>query len=81
MLIINRATDKILKFIKEISEKGIDDITIIINSGNLEKKSKLRIYFEKEKNTICIPFYNDEVKTLNFLAYNFLKNNKGDLGK
>ena len=81
LLIINRASDKILKLVEEISSKDIDDITLIINSGTLEKKSKLRKFFEKEINTICVPFYSDENKTLISLAYNFLNDKKISLSQ
>jgi len=81
LLIINRASDKILKLVEEISSKNIDDVTLVINSGILEKKSKLRKFFEKEINTICVPFYNDENKTLNSLAYNFLNDKKISLSQ
>ena len=76
LLIINRASEKIFKLVEEISSKKIDDVTLIINSGTLEKKSKLRKFFEKEIDAICVPFYNDENKTLISLAHNFLKDKK-----
>ena len=53
IIIINQATDKILNLINEIIEKNILDISIILNANNLEKKSKLRTFFEKNKETIC----------------------------
>ena len=81
LLVINRASEKILKLVEEISSKRIDDVTLIINSGTLEKKSKLRKFFEKEINTICVPFYSDEHKTLNSLAYNFLNDKKISLSQ
>ena len=46
---------------------------IIINSDNLEKKSKLRIFFEKSKKHICVPFYLDNEQTLSRIIINFLK--------
>ena len=64
IILIKRATDKILETIKVISEKNIIDITIIIISENLEKKSKLRSFFEKDKSYTCIPFYEDNDYTL-----------------
>ena len=73
IIIITRATDKILKFTEEFLLKDIKDVILIINSKSLEKKSKLRNFFEKEKNTICIPFYEDEINTLNSIAKNFFK--------
>ena len=73
IIIIKRSTDKILKVIERLNSKKLEDITIIINADNLEKKSKLRSFFEKNKETICIPFYPDTDQTLSKLAYNFLK--------
>lgn len=49
IIIINRATDKIYRIIEDISSKNIDDKIIIVNADNLEKKSKLRSFFEKSK--------------------------------
>ena len=49
LIIIKRASDKILDLIKEIIENNPDDIKIIITCGILEKKSKLRNFFEKKK--------------------------------
>ena len=48
---INNTTDKISKLIESVSEKFPDNITIIILADLLEKKSKLRNFFEKNKNT------------------------------
>ncbi len=75
-IIIKRATDKILQIIEEISTKNLDDIVIIINADNLEKKSKLRSTFEKSKSLICVAFYPDNEQTLIKLTYNFLKDRK-----
>ena len=72
-IIIKRASDKILKIINELNEKNIQDTTIIINSDNLDKKSKLRTLFEKHKNFICVAFYPDNVETLTKLASNFFQ--------
>jgi DNA polymerase-3 subunit delta len=49
---------------------------IILNSDNLEKKSKLRSFFEKDKKLICVPFYPDNDQTLSKLANNFLRDKK-----
>lgn len=75
-IIIKRGTDKILKIIEEINEKKIDQITILINSDSLEKKSKLRIFFEKSKENICIPFYPDNNQTLSKITSNYLSSKK-----
>ena len=76
IIVIKRATDKILKIIEILNLKNITDVTIILNSDNLEKKSKLRSFFEKNKELICIPFYPDNDQTLSKLAYNFLRDKK-----
>ena len=72
IFLIKRASDKIHKIIEEINLKEISD-TIIIYSDNLEKKSKLRSYFEKDKQLICIPFYPDNDQTLSKIAIEFFK--------
>ena len=75
ILIINRATDKILKIILDIMEKDVKEIKIILESGILEKKSKIRSLFEKDKNLTCIPVYEDDNKSLGFIVQDFLKKN------
>ena len=76
IIIINRTTDKILKILLEIYDRKIKDITIIIDSDNLDKKSKLRSFFEKEKEFICIPVYADTDQTLSILASKFFREKK-----
>ncbi len=73
---IDRATDKIFRIINIILEKKIEDISIIINCGPLDKKSKIRNLFEKEKNLICMAFYEDTFNVLSNLSSQFLKQNK-----
>ena len=57
-------------------EKNPEDIQIILNSKNLEKKSSLRKLFEKEKSIVCIPFYEDNNQTLNSIISLFFRNKK-----
>jgi len=76
LIIINRATDKIKTIIEELMEKKPEDIQIILNSKNLEKKSSLRKLFEKEKSIACIPFYEDNNQTLNSIISLFFRNKK-----
>jgi len=76
IIIINRTTDKILKILLEIYDRKIKDITIIIDSDNLDKKSKLRSFFEKEKEFICIPVYPDTDQTLSILTSKFFREKK-----
>ena len=75
-IIVKRATDKILKLIEILHLKNLEDTTIILNSDNLEKKSKLRSLFEKEKKLVCIPFYPDNDQTISKLAYSFFRDKK-----
>ncbi len=75
-IIIYRTSDKILKIIEEIIEKNIKDVSILLTCEALEKKSKLRNFFEKSKNAICVPFYEDNLKTLSLLAENYFKDKK-----
>ena len=81
LIIISRATDKIKDIIEEIFLKKIGDIKIILSASILEKKSKLRNYFEKNKNTICIAFYADTNQTLSGIAMNFFRENKISLSQ
>ena len=76
IIIIKRATDKIVKLVDELNTKNIEETVIIIISDNLDKKSKLRSLFEKEKNFICVAFYPDTNQTLSKITHNFLKEKK-----
>ena len=76
ILIISRATDKVLGVILEILERNIQGTKIILESNILEKKSKLRVLFEKDKNLVCIPVYEDDNRSLRFIIQDFLKKNK-----
>ncbi len=76
IIIISRVSDKIKDIIEEISLKNIEDIKIILSANILEKKSKLRNYFEKEKNAICTAFYADNNQTLSSIALNFFREKK-----
>jgi DNA polymerase III subunit delta len=76
LIIVNRATDKIRIVMEDLIEKNFEDIKIILNSKNLEKKSTLRRLFEKEKSIICVPFYEDNNQTLNSIISLFFRNKK-----
>ena len=75
-ILIKRTTDKILKIIESLNSKNFEDTIIILNSDNLEKKSKLRSFFEKDKKLVCVPFYPDNDQILSKLTYNFLRDKK-----
>jgi len=76
LIIINRASDKLKEIVEEIIEKNITDLILVLNANILEKKSKLRSLFEKQKQTICVPFYTDTNQTLIIVVNNFFKKNK-----
>ena len=76
LIIISRATDKIKDIVEEIIEKKVTDITIVLNANLLEKKSKLRNFFEKNKDVVCTPFYSDNSQTLTAIANHFFRKDK-----
>jgi len=76
LIIILRSTDKIVNIIEKIIEKNIEDTKIILLANILEKKSKLRILFEKNKNIVCIPFYADNFQTLSNIANTYFREKK-----
>ena len=73
LIIINRSTDKLKDLIEEIIERKLDDLTFVLNSNMLEKKSKLRSFFEKNKQTACVPFYEDNMQTLSTIVNKFFR--------
>ncbi len=80
-IIINHATEKILKIIETLLEKKIMDVCILINAGQLDKKSKLRSTFEKNKELTAVAFYPDNNETLSKLTQKFIKEKKINLSQ
>tara|TARA_B100001057_G_C22709533_1_gene895139 strand:- start:54 stop:1043 length:990 start_codon:yes stop_codon:yes gene_type:complete len=76
LIIINRGSDKILKIIENLLQKNITGTVIVVKTNILEKKSKLRNFFEKNSETICTPFYEDNYQSLMIIAQNFFVQNK-----
>lgn len=75
LIIINLASDRILKIIEDLIKRKTSGTTIIIKSNVLEKKSKLRIFFEKNKETICVPFFDDNYQSLLSITQKFFSKN------
>ena len=75
IFIIRRVSDKFIDIVEQLKPNKIEDKIILI-SETLEKKSKLRNLFEKDKQLICIPFYPDNEKTLFRVANDFMKMKK-----
>ena len=77
IIVINRCTEKILRIIEELVDRNINDIIFILNSDALEKKSKLRNFFERsKKNLVSIAFYPDNFDTLLRIARQTLREKK-----
>ena len=73
IIMIKRASDKLVKIINKISDENLNEIIVIIEAENLDKKSKLRSLFEKHKKYICVAVYPDNHKDLFKIAHEFLK--------
>ncbi len=81
IIIISRVSDKILKLIQEILEKKLIDIKLILKSKTLEKRSKLRLFFEKDNRVAITPFYEDDQKNLMPIINEFINKNKIKLSR
>ena len=60
VIFVNRTTDRLFNLISEISKKDIKDTLIFFEANQLEKKSKIRNLFEKEKKLVCVACYQDK---------------------
>ena len=81
LIIVSRGSDKLTSLIAEVLENEITETKIIIKCSNLEKKSKLRNLFEKEKKIICTPVYEDDSRSLNSVINIFLRDQKFSLSQ
>lgn len=81
IIFIYRPSDKISKIIEEILNRKISDTKVVLKAGTLDKKSKLRNLFEKNKNLVTIPFYEDDIKNLSSFVYEFLNRNNIKLSR
>ena len=81
IIFVYDASDKILSQISEGLEIANNNIEIYIFSENLEKKSKLRNLFEKEKNLASFACYEDNERTLIAYVNKELKEFKGLSGE
>ncbi len=76
LIIILRASDKILEIIEDVLEKKTSDLTFVLISGILDKKSKLRKFFEKDKKCVCVAFYHENNQILGGIVNNFFRHRK-----
>ncbi len=70
IITINNASDKIIDQIENLYSKYPENVFFIILSEILEKKSKIRNFFEKNKKTVCVPCYLDSDRDLQFVIKN-----------
>ena len=81
IIFIYRPSDKISKIIEEILNRKISDTKIVLKACRLDKKSKLINLFEKNKNLVTIPFYEDDIKNLSSFVHEFLNRNNIKLSR
>jgi len=81
LILISDVTDKTLNIIEEVIEGKIEDEVFILLAKRLEKKSKIRNFFEKNERTLTIPFYEDTSQTLVTIARKILNENKINLSQ
>ena len=81
IIIIHESTDKIINNVTNIYNKYVENVYLIFFSDVLEKKSKLRNFFEINKQTICVPCYLDSEKDLEIIAQLELKKSSISLSR
>tara|TARA_B100001093_G_scaffold364083_1_gene348890 strand:+ start:24 stop:1022 length:999 start_codon:yes stop_codon:yes gene_type:complete len=81
LILIDEVTDKILHLIEETVNSNTSEITIILLAKKLEKKSKIRNFFEKSKKILIVPFYEDTIQTLITIGKKILNDNKISLSQ
>ena len=81
LILVSEVTDKSVDLIKQIISDNISDVKIILIAKRLDKKSKIRNLFEKEKIALIVPFYEDSPQTLITIAKKILTENKINLSQ
>ena len=81
IIFIYEASDKIFDQISKCLEKSTKDITVYLFSENLDKKSKIRNLFEKNKLLAVFPCYEDNERSLINYINKELVNFKGVSGE
>jgi len=81
LLLISDISDKFLNLVEEVLDSELKEITIILIANKLEKKSKIRSFFEKNKKILIIPFYEDSIQTLINIGKKILNENKINLSQ
>ena len=81
LILISNVTDKIFDLIGKVISDNVSEVVIILLAKRLDKKSKIRNLFEKEKIALIVPFYEDTLQTLNSIAKKILSENKINLSQ
>ena len=81
VIFIHESSDKIFDKVLECLQKENNNVKIYILSENLDKKSKLRNWFEKAEKLAIFPCYKDNEKTLNIYINRQLKDYNGLTGE
>ncbi len=81
IIFIEEASDKIFNQLTECLEKENKEIQIYVFANNLEKRSKLRNFFEKDKKLAIFACYEDNERTLINYVSTRLNNYKGLTGE
>ena len=81
IILLHNVTDKIFDQISKCLEKSTKDITVYLFSENLDKKSKIRNLFEKNKLLAVFPCYEDNERSLINYINKELVNFKGVSGE
>ncbi len=77
LIIVNEISDKIFPIIEDIIENSINHTKLVLFAQNLDKKSKIRSTFEKNKKTGIIACYKDNHRTLSEYVREKLKDYSG----
>ena len=77
LIFINEISDKILPKIEDIIDDSVNYIKLVLFGQNLDKKSKIRSAFEKNKRAGIIACYQDNQRTLAEYVREKLKDYKG----
>ena len=76
IIFIDQVNEKIINIIEKMAE-DVSDEKIVIFAGNLDKKSKLRSYFEKSKLCGIVACYQDNEITIKKIITNKLSDYQG----
>tara|TARA_B100001093_G_C26766209_1_gene988001 strand:+ start:310 stop:1308 length:999 start_codon:yes stop_codon:yes gene_type:complete len=77
LIILHETSDKIFSQLEAIFAEPISNLKIVVLSNLLDKKSKMRNMYEKDKNLAVIPCYADNERSLSFYVNKRLREVKG----